>query len=62
MSERPPEEPRTVIGLRTALILFGALAVFAIATLKGTPLWIALIIVFALAAKAYIHHLRSHIE
>ena len=58
----PPEEPRTVIGLRTALILFGALTVFAFATLKGTALVISLIVVFGLAAKSYIHYLRNRMD
>ena len=62
MSDQPPQEPHSVIGLRTALLLLGALTVFAFATLKGTPLWIALIIILALATKAYLHHLRSRMD
>lgn len=57
-----PEQPRSLIGFRTAMILFAALAGFAIATLKGAALIFALLIVFALAAKALIHRLRSRIE
>ncbi len=57
-----PEEPRSVIGIRTAMILFAVLAVLACTALKGPPLYIALLIVLALAVKAFVHHLRSRIE
>jgi hypothetical protein len=57
-----PQPSRSLIGFRTAMILFAALAGFAIATLKGTPLFFALLVIFALAAKSYIHHIRSRIE
>ena len=60
MSE--PNERRSVIGIRTAVILFALLAVFAFETLKGPALYVALLIVLALAAKAFVHHLRSRIE
>jgi hypothetical protein len=60
MSDR--NEPRSVIGIRTAMILFALLAIFALATLKGPALYIALLIVLGLAAKAFVHHLRSRIE
>lgn len=51
-----------MIGFRTALILFALLAGAAVATLRGTPLAIALIFVGALAAKSWVHHARSRIE
>ena len=57
-----PDQPRSVIGIKTAVILFALLAVFAFATLKGPALYIALLIVLALAAKAFVHHLRSRME
>lgn len=57
-----PNEPRSVIGISTAMILFALLAVFAFTMLKGPALYIALLIVLALAAKAFVHHLRSRIE
>jgi predicted membrane protein len=59
---RSHEESRSVIGFRTAMILFATLVVICFAALNGTALVIALIIVFALAAKAYVHHLRNRIE
>ena len=60
MSE--PDEQRSVIGIKTAVVLFALLAVFAFATLKGPALYIALLIVLGLAAKAFVHHLRGRIE
>jgi hypothetical protein len=51
-----------MIGFRTAMLLFAVLAIYALATLKGTPLFFALLIVFALAAKAYIYHVRSRLK
>ncbi len=57
-----PEQPRSLIGFRTAMILYGVLVVASFAKLKGTALALALIIVLALAAKSYVHHLRSRIE
>lgn len=58
----PPEPSRTIIGLRTALVLYAVLLVAAFATLKGTALYIALIIVLGIAVKTYLHHLRRGIE
>ena len=57
-----PEYSRGVIGLRTALLLYGLLVVAAFAKLKGTALVIALIIVLGLAAKTYVQHLRDRME
>jgi hypothetical protein len=58
-----PQEPsRSVIGLRTALILYALLLVFAFATLKGTALAIAVLIVVLLAVKSFVHHLRRRME
>ncbi|MBV9156111.1 MAG: hypothetical protein JO097_07595 [Acidobacteriaceae bacterium] len=58
----PPEQHRSVIGIRTALILYALLAGASFATLKGMALVIALIIVLGIAAKSYIHFLRGRIE
>jgi len=55
------EPPRTVIGARTAFILYGALLVFAYITLKGKFLGLAVIIVLAIAAKTYVDHLRRRL-
>lgn len=55
----PNEPSRGVIGLRTALILYALLVLAAIATLKGTALAVALLVVLALAAKSYLHHVRG---
>jgi hypothetical protein len=51
-----------MIGLRTAMLLFAALAAIAFATLKGPALYIILLIVFALAVKAFVHHLRRGLD
>lgn len=59
---KPNEPPRSVIGLRTALILYALLVIAAVATLKGTALAVALVIVLALAAKSYLHHVRGRMD
>ena len=51
-----------MIGFRPAMLLFAALAIYALVTLKGAPLFFALIVVLALAAKTYIHHVRSRLK
>lgn len=51
-----------MISIRTALILYGLLTVASVLTLHGTPLALALIVVLGLAAKTYVHHLRSRLE
>jgi hypothetical protein len=53
---------RSVISLRTALILYALLVVFAVLTLKGTALVIALLIVGALAVKSVLHYFRERLE
>jgi hypothetical protein len=58
----PPEPSRTIIGIRTAMVLYALLLVAAFAALKGTALYIALIIVLATAVKTYVHHLRGGVE
>ena len=58
----PEGPPRTLIGVRTALALYAVLVVFAFLTLKGKALYIALLIVFGVAAKTFLHHLRRRIE
>ena len=58
----PSEPSRTVIGIRTAMVLYALLLVAAFATLKGTALYIAVIIVLGIAVKTYLHHLRNRIE
>jgi uncharacterized membrane protein YiaA len=51
-----------MIGIRTAMVLYALLLVAAFATLKGTALYVALIIVLGIAAKTYLHHLRDRLE
>ena len=57
-----PEPARSVIGLKTAMILYALLVGASFATLKGVARAIALIIVFGLAVKSYLHYLRSRID
>jgi hypothetical protein len=57
-----PEPSRTIIGIRTALALYALLLIAAFATLKGTALYIAIIIVLGIAIKTYVHHLRRSLE
>lgn len=56
------ETPRSVIGAKTAIVLFVLLGIWAFATLKGTALIIALVIIAALAVKSYVHYLRSRLH
>jgi hypothetical protein len=48
-----------MISLRTALILYGLLAAFALATLKGKMLALALVIVAAIALKSVLYELKK---
>jgi hypothetical protein len=57
-----PEGHKGVIGIGTATVLYVLLAAWAVATLKGIPLAVALIIVGGLAVKSYVHFLRSRLQ
>jgi hypothetical protein len=57
-----PDAPQTVIGPRMAATLFAVLAILAGVLLHGTPRYVVLLIVLALAAKSYVHYLRSRLE
>lgn len=57
-----PEPSDSLIGFRTAMILYAVLVLASVLVLKGAALALALIIVLALAAKSYVHHLRSRLE
>jgi len=56
------EPSRSLIGLRTAIILYALLVVASFVMLKGMPRIIALVIVLGLAVKTYLHYLRSRLE
>lgn len=64
-AQRPPDglcaRDTGMIGIGTAMLLFAVLAAIAFATLKGPALYIILLIVFGLATKTFIHHLRSRL-
>ncbi len=51
-----------MISLRTALLLYGALVAIALAVLHGQMLYLALVIVGALAAKSTLHSYRAKLE
>jgi uncharacterized membrane protein len=51
-----------MIGIRTALILFGLLAAASFVCLTGLARYFCLIIVAGLAAKAIVHHYRKRFE
>ncbi|HEY7210173.1 MAG TPA: hypothetical protein VH477_07860 [Bryobacteraceae bacterium] len=62
MSAGSDEKPRTMIGWRTATVLYLLLIVFACATLHGKALALGLIIVGGIAAKSYLHFWKSKSE
>lgn len=55
-------EGESVIGLRTALLLYGVLVILAFITLKGAARTLTLLIVGALVAKSIIHYYRDRME
>jgi len=57
---KPPGE--SVIGLRTALLLYAVLVALAVFTLKGSARTLTLVIVGALVAKSVIHYYRDRME
>jgi hypothetical protein len=50
------ECPKTMIGLRTATLLYLLLCVAAFSTMTGKALALSLIIIFGTAAKSYLHY------
>ena len=52
----------SLIGLRTAVFLYALLVIAACLTLKGKPLYLALIIIAGLAAKSCVHYFRQRAE
>jgi hypothetical protein len=62
MADEPRQRQRTVIGWRTATVLYLVLFGFAFATLKGKALILGLIIVGGIAAKSYLHYWKETIS
>ncbi|MFL6414172.1 MAG: hypothetical protein ACJ74Y_00660 [Bryobacteraceae bacterium] len=56
------ERGASVIGLRTALVLYAVLVILAFVTVKGTARLLTLLIVGALVVKSIIHYYRDRIE
>jgi hypothetical protein len=50
-----PDRPQTMIGLRTATLLYLLLCIAAFATMKGKALALSLIIILGTAARSYLH-------
>jgi hypothetical protein len=57
--ENSQERPQTMIGVRTATLLYLLLCVAAFATMKGKALALSLIIIFGTAAKSYLHYWKN---
>jgi hypothetical protein len=53
------EHPQTMIGVRTATLLYLLLCIAAFATMKGKALALSLIIIFGTAARSYLHYWRT---
>ena len=51
-----------MISFRTAMILYGVLALASLLTLKRDFLFFALLVIGVAAVKSYIHQIRSRIE
>jgi hypothetical protein len=54
--------PKSALSLRTAMLLYAALGVLCLATLHGDPLYIALLIIGAIALKTWLAQVKSKIE
>jgi hypothetical protein len=54
--------PKPGISLRTAMVLYAALGVLCLATLHGDPLYIALLIIGAIALKTWLAQVKSKIQ
>ena len=56
------ERPSTLIGIRTALLLYVLLLAGASLFLKGNLRLVMLVVILGLVAKSFVHHLRSRQE
>lgn len=54
--------PRPAVSFRTAMLVYAALVVFCLATMHGTPLFIALLIVCAIALKTWVARARDRLQ
>jgi hypothetical protein len=59
---RPEGAPRPAVSFRTAMLVYAALVIFCLATLHGTPLFIALLIVCAIALKTWVARARDRLQ
>ncbi len=56
------EMPQPPLSFRTAMLIYAVLVVFCLATLHGAALFLALIIVFAIALKTWLARIRDRIQ
>ncbi len=56
------DQPSTLIGIRTALLLYALLLAGAGLFLKGNVRLVMLVVILGLLAKSFVHHLRSRQE
>lgn len=56
------EPGRSLISLRTALLLYALLVVLSFATLKGNARILSLLIIGALVVKSIVHYYRERME
>ena len=52
---------KTMLGFKAGMLVYGLLALWAVLTLKGKFLALALIVVFAAALKTLVNHFREKI-
>jgi predicted metal-dependent hydrolase len=61
--EHAPEEvPAPAVSFRTAMLVYAGLIVFCLATLHGTALFIAVLIVCAIALKTWVARARDRLN
>ena len=56
------EIPKPRLSLRTAMLIYAALGVLCLTTLHGDPLYIALLIIGAIALKTWLAQARDKIQ
>jgi hypothetical protein len=57
--ENSQDRPQTMIGVRTATLLYVLLCIATFATMKGKALALSLIIILGTAAKSYLHYWKT---
>lgn len=60
--DEPPTDGKTVISYRSAMAAYAVLAVVCLVTLRGDALYIALLIIGALAIKTWLAEAKKRVE